>query len=108
MGFSIDEARDAEGKRRGQKREGRFFDMLPDSKKTFADLAEWFIDTAKIKNLASRGNVVRHLVIFNETFDRKQITPSPATSSCPSSLRSARTAGPIAISIRLATPPGGW
>ena len=73
-GFSIDVARDAEGKRRAQKREGRFFDMLPDSKKTFADLAEWFIDTAKIKNLSSRGNVVRHLVIFNETFGRKQIT----------------------------------
>ena len=32
VGMSIEEARDADGKRRGQKREGRIFDMLPASK----------------------------------------------------------------------------
>jgi hypothetical protein len=42
VGISIDEARDAEGKRRGQKREGRTFDMLPDGKKTISELSEWF------------------------------------------------------------------
>jgi len=32
VGYSIDEARDAEGKRRTQKREGRFFEVQPDAK----------------------------------------------------------------------------
>ena len=35
VGTSLQEARDAEGKRKAQKREGKFFDMLPQSKKTF-------------------------------------------------------------------------
>src|SRR5512144_2942179 len=52
VGYSIEKARDAEGKRRGQKREGRIFDMLPDSKKTFAELAEWYLELDKIKELA--------------------------------------------------------
>ena len=43
VGFSIEEARDADGKRRGQKRENRIFDMLPASKITFDELTEWLI-----------------------------------------------------------------
>ena len=39
IGYSIEEARDSEGKRRVQKRENRIFDMLPESKMTFFDLA---------------------------------------------------------------------
>lgn len=42
VGTSIDDARAADGKRKGQKREGRVFDMLPDSKATFAELEKWY------------------------------------------------------------------
>jgi integrase len=52
VGDSIEEARDAEGKRRGQKREGRFFEMLPESKDTFAQLAKWFLDIEKNRVLS--------------------------------------------------------
>lgn len=40
VGFSVEEARDAEGKRRSQKRENRIFDMLPESKMTFNELVK--------------------------------------------------------------------
>jgi integrase len=42
-GYSIEEARDAEGKRRAQKREGRILEMLPQSRITFNKLSEWFL-----------------------------------------------------------------
>ena len=42
VGNSIEKARDADGKRRGQKRENRIFDMLPESNMTFQELAEWY------------------------------------------------------------------
>jgi integrase len=42
-GYSVQEARDAEGKRKGQKREGRILEMLPQSRITFGDLAQWYL-----------------------------------------------------------------
>lgn len=42
VGHSIEEARDAEGKRRGQRREGRIFEILPQSQITFTDLTKWY------------------------------------------------------------------
>jgi integrase len=41
-GYSIEKAQDAEGKRKAQKREGRILEMLPQSRITFNDLADWF------------------------------------------------------------------
>jgi len=35
VGYSIEGAKDAEGKRRDQKREGRIFDIKPEAKMTF-------------------------------------------------------------------------
>lgn len=64
VGMSIDEARAAEGKRRGQKKEGRIFDMLPDSKKTFAELAEWFQGQDKTKTLSYFVAIQAHLKLF--------------------------------------------
>jgi integrase len=65
VGMSIDDARAAEGKRRGQKREGRIFEMIPDSKKTFAELGEWYLDNDKVKGMAYFKATRRHLDIFN-------------------------------------------
>jgi integrase len=44
VGYSIEEARDADGKRRGQKRENRIFDILPIADMTFNQLAKWFLE----------------------------------------------------------------
>ena len=43
VGHSIEEARDADGKRRGQRHEGRIFEILPQSQITFTDLAKWYL-----------------------------------------------------------------
>ena len=67
-GYSIDDAKAAEGKRKGQKREGRIFDILPDSKKTFAKLGEWYLGQDKIKALAFFKGMRRHLDIFNAEY----------------------------------------
>ena len=50
VGFSIEEARDAEGKRRSQKRENRIFDMLPEAKMTFEELAKWYLSLPAIES----------------------------------------------------------
>jgi integrase len=79
VGFSIDEARAAEGKRRAQKKEGRFFEMLPETKKTFNQLAEWFTGQKKIKALSYFVSIQAHLKLFNaELGDRltNSLTPS--------------------------------
>ena len=47
VGYSIEEARDADGKRRSQKRENRIFDIKPEAKMTFSELAEWFLSSRK-------------------------------------------------------------
>ncbi len=38
IGYSVEEARDAEGKRRSQKRENKIFDIKPEAKMTFNEL----------------------------------------------------------------------
>lgn len=53
MGYSINEARDANGKRRSQKRENRIFDILPEAKMIFEELADWYLDLETVKELAS-------------------------------------------------------
>jgi integrase len=52
VGYSIAEARDAEGKRRSQKRENRIFDIKPEARMTFNELAKWFLKLEKVKGRA--------------------------------------------------------
>ena len=68
VGYSIKEARDAEGKRRSQKRENRIFDIKPDSKMTFNELAKWYLSLAKVKSLSSYWCVELSLQKFNSEF----------------------------------------
>ena len=49
VGTSIDEARDADGKRRVQKREHRIFDIKPESKMTFQELTNWYLNLESVK-----------------------------------------------------------
>lgn len=65
VGTSLSDARDANGKRRGQKKEGRIFDMIPDAKVCFSDLAEWYLSLEKTKALASFKTVKIYLDKFN-------------------------------------------
>lgn len=49
IGKSLDEARDADGKRRVARREGRIFDIKRDGDLTFDDLAKWYLSLASIQ-----------------------------------------------------------
>jgi len=79
VGFSIKEAQDAEGKRRSQKRENRIFDIKPDAKMTFDELANWFLDMEKVKAKAYYGTLKINLASFNKAFGEtivKDVKPS--------------------------------
>lgn len=68
VGCSIEEARDAEGKRRSQKRENRIFDIKPDAKMSFNELTEWYLNLGKIEKLAYYPTLKINLESFNEIF----------------------------------------
>lgn len=53
VGTSIDKARDADGKRRGQKRENRIFEILPEARMTFSELKDWYLNLEKTKTLGN-------------------------------------------------------
>ena len=68
VGYSIEEARDAEGKRRSQKRENRIFDIKPETKMTFNELTQWFLSLEKVKSLAYYPTLTINLKKFNAVF----------------------------------------
>ncbi len=65
---SIEEARNADGKRRVQKRENRIFEMLPEANMTFDELGEWYLNINRVKKLASYKRVVWSIDKFNKVF----------------------------------------
>lgn len=67
-GYSIKDAQAAEGKKRGQKKENRLFDVLPEANMTFQDLADWYLRLEKVKSLASFENLETCLKKFNSQF----------------------------------------
>jgi len=79
VGYSVEEARDAEGKRRGQKRENRIFDIKPEAKMTYNELAGWFLDLEKVKTKAYYPTLKYNLASFNAEFGNvivNQIKPA--------------------------------
>jgi len=68
VGYSLDDAKAAEGKKRGLKKENRLFDILPESKMTFSELATWYFKLEKVKALASYSILQGYLKKFNTVF----------------------------------------
>lgn len=73
VGHSLEEAKDADGKRRAQKREGRIFDVRADHKLTFSELTKWFFKQSKVKVLKSSWRYEYALNRFNEKFGERKI-----------------------------------
>jgi integrase len=65
---SIEEARDADGKRRGQKRENRIFDIKPEAKMTFQQLTEWYLKLEKVRAMKSCWRIQIALQNFNSEY----------------------------------------
>jgi integrase len=68
VGYSIQEARDADGKRRGQKRENKIFEIIPAAKMTFNELAEWFFRLNKVKARRYFKTLKYDMACFNAEF----------------------------------------
>ena len=68
MGSSLEDAKAADGKRKTQRKEGRIFDMMPESKMTFNELTDWYINLTSIKALAYHKDLKNYLGNFNVVF----------------------------------------
>ena len=69
VGFSIEEAKTAEGKRRTQKYENpRILQKVPEQRMTFQQLADWYLGLEKVKALAYFPTLKINLATFNEVF----------------------------------------
>ena len=68
IGTSIEEARDADGKRKVQKRENRIFDILPQANMTFEDLSGWYLKLESVKSKKYFWNLELCLSKFNRIF----------------------------------------
>jgi len=74
-GFSIEEARAAEGKRRAQKIESPgILEKVPAERMTFSELADWYLEQRTIKKLASFNRIKGILSNFNEIFGSRIIS----------------------------------
>lgn len=77
--YSIESVREMHSKRVVQKKENRIFDIKPDTKMTFNELTEWFLDLEKVKALAYYGTLNFNLNSFNSEFGNmiiNQIKPA--------------------------------
>jgi integrase len=66
--YSIEDARAVLSKRTVQKKEKRFFDLLPEATMTFRELAEWYLSLEKVKALTSFKTVKTYIDKFNQRF----------------------------------------
>jgi integrase len=73
VGYSVQEARDADGKRKGQKREGRIWDMLPGVNTTFQELEDWYLGLRSVKKLVSYPQVKINITTFNKEFGPRSV-----------------------------------
>jgi integrase len=72
-GYSIQKARDSEGKRRSQRREGYIFEKLSETKMTFQQLTDWYLELETVKSLAYFKILKYNLSKFNSKFGEKII-----------------------------------
>lgn len=68
IGVSIEEARDAYSQKRVKRREKRLFDVKPEYKTTFKQLAQWYLALDRVKALRSFETVKIYLKKFNSQF----------------------------------------
>ena len=71
-GYSISDARAADGKIKGQKKEGKLFDIR-NNKLTFLELTEWYVNLKTVKKLASYKRILITLNNFNDVFGHTPI-----------------------------------
>ncbi|MEE9120707.1 MAG: site-specific integrase [Syntrophobacteria bacterium] len=76
VGKSIEKARDADGKRKAQKREGRLDEIFAYKKEstwTFEELAKWWLKLGSVKSRSDHSRVEIAFNKFNKVFGRRLI-----------------------------------
>lgn len=74
VGYSIEDARAAEGKRKAQKKENpKVLEIAADNKTTFSNLAEWYLNLESVKKLATYERAEICLNNFNKVFGDTKI-----------------------------------
>jgi integrase len=68
VGESIDDARAADGKKRGQRKEGKLFDIREDATMTFREFTNWYLDLSSVKKLKSSWRIEIALRHFNDVY----------------------------------------
>jgi integrase len=69
VGYSIWDARAAEGKRKAQKKENpKVLEMLATGKMTFSELTEWYLTLESVKKLATYDRIICTIKNFNRYF----------------------------------------
>lgn len=68
VGYSLEEAKDADGKRRGQKRENRIFEILPSGQMAFKELADWYCGQDFVKQKDYYASFCYYIANFNKVF----------------------------------------
>ena len=72
--YSIEDARDADVKRRVDVREnGQLFNEYPEAKMTYSELAEWYLELEGVKELASYSLIKIKLDMFNKQFGGRKV-----------------------------------
>lgn len=71
IGSSIELAKDAEGKRRVQKREKRIFEILPEANMTFQELTNWYLNQESVKAKKYYWVLSFSLKTFNKEFGNR-------------------------------------
>jgi len=75
VGYSIEDARAAEGKRKAQKKENpKVLEILSDNKLTFSQLTEWYLNLQSIKGLKSYKRNENCIKNFNKTFSDTRLS----------------------------------
>jgi integrase len=70
----VEYAKDADGKRRVQKRENRIFEILPESRMTFKELADWYLDLECVKERKYYPILQISLSKFNWVFGQRIVS----------------------------------
>jgi len=74
VGYRIDDARAAEGKRRAQKKEQpRVLELLAIEKITFQELTDWYLGLSSVKKLASYQRIKDALQNYNKALGQTRI-----------------------------------
>ena len=70
---SINDARALDGKRKAQKKENRYFEMLPENDITFEELSDWYLKLEVVKALKMYAILKVHIKIWNGQFGGLQV-----------------------------------